>query len=537
MLLEIVCDKFKQQRVEFHNGLNVVLGDDQGSNSIGKSSFLMIIDFIYGGKDYIKKSVDIQKNVGQHIIKFAFKFSGNVFYFSRDTENTETVNVCDSSYNVCSIITVEQYMAQLKELYGFSENEISFRDAVGRYLRIYGRENTEEKRPLDAVHNERTGQPITALLKLCDLYQQVKEIDELAKKKNDELKTFKAAQKYHFIDKIGKKQRKENEKQLTELELEKKKITEELNDKILEFDTEKSEMILKLRRELSILNRRIRAQKIRIIPLEENLSGTRKIKKEDVEKIKKFFPEVDLRKIEEIEDFHKEIDSVLQEEIKEEITNIQNIIRLLEEDKESVAKRIKEISETENLSQVILFKFAEIQKQIEMLNIQNSYYDKREILDNERKDAEERRETIRNQQISRMQNMINIKMEELNDIIYEGTKVAPTLSISKNQYVFETPDDTGTGTCYRGMVLYDLSILQLTCLPILVHDSVVLKQIEDIAIEKILEFYDKSEKQVFISLDKVSSYSKRSQEILKENRVLQLGIGGNELFGRSWSKK
>lgn len=205
--------------------------------------------------------------------------------------------------------------------------------------------------------------------------------------------------------------------------------------------------------------------------------------------------------------------------------------------KENVAKKIKEISDAENLSQVILFKFAEIQKQIEMLNVQNSFYDRKEILENEKKDTEERREAIRNQQINRMQNMINIKMEELNDIIYGGTKVAPTLSISKNQYVFETADDTGTGTCYRGMVLYDLSILQLTCLPILVHDSVVLKQIEDIAIEKILEFYDKSEKQIFIALDKVSSYSTKSQEILKRNRVLQLGIEGNELFGRSWSKK
>lgn len=53
MLKEIICDKFKQKRVEFHRGLNVVLGDDQGSNSIGKSTFLMIIDFVYGGKDYI----------------------------------------------------------------------------------------------------------------------------------------------------------------------------------------------------------------------------------------------------------------------------------------------------------------------------------------------------------------------------------------------------------------------------------------------------------------------------------------------------
>ena len=67
-------------------------------------------------------------------------------------------------------------------------------------------------------------------------------------------------------------------------------------------------------------------------------------------------------------------------------------------------------------------------------------------------------------------------------------KIPPTLEIDKNQYVFKTVDDTGTGASYRGMVLYDISILELTCLPILIHDSVLLKQIEDIAIEKFLKY-------------------------------------------------
>lgn len=51
---------------------------------------------------------------------------------------------------------------------------------------------------------------------------------------------------------------------------------------------------------------------------------------------------------------------------------------------------------------------------------------------------------------------------------------------------------------YIPMVLFDLAVLQDTCLPILVHDSVLLKQIEDVAIEKILDMYKDSEKQIFI---------------------------------------
>ena len=168
---------------------------------------------------------------------------------------------------------------------------------------------------------------------------------------------------------------------------------------------------------------------------------------------------------------------------------------------------------------------------------QNEFYDKKKLLEKEKNDAEKRKEKIKKQKTNEVQEKINNKLETLNNKIYDDAKIPPTLEIDKNQYVFKTVDDTGTGASYRGMVLYDISILELTCLPILIHDSVLLKQIEDIAIEKILEIYSNSEKQVFIALDKSSSYSRRSQEILNDKRVLELGTDGNELFGKSWSKK
>lgn len=98
-------------------------------------------------------------------------------------------------------------------------------------------------------------------------------------------------------------------------------------------------------------------------------------------------------------------------------------------------------------------------------------------------------------------------------------------------------DDTGTGTSYKSMVVYDLSILELTQLPILIHDSVVLKQISDKAIEKILEKYMMQPKQIFISFDKIAAYTLKSQKILKSNKVLKLSAGGNELFGSSWNNR
>ena len=54
MLVEIMCDEFKDHgtprgRIQLHAGLNTVMGSSSGSNSIGKSTFLMIIDFVFGG--------------------------------------------------------------------------------------------------------------------------------------------------------------------------------------------------------------------------------------------------------------------------------------------------------------------------------------------------------------------------------------------------------------------------------------------------------------------------------------------------------
>lgn len=72
-------------------------------------------------------------------------------------------------------------------------------------------------------------------------------------------------------------------------------------------------------------------------------------------------------------------------------------------------------------------------------------------------------------------------------------------------------------------------------MPVVVHDSFMLKQIEDHVLEKLLELYSHTNKQVFIAMDKQCSYTKRAAELLQTTEVLQLSSEGNELFGRSWN--
>lgn len=146
----------------------------------------------------------------------------------------------------------------------------------------------------------------------------------------------------------------------------------------------------------------------------------------------------------------------------------------------------------------------------------------------------QRLKNIKQQQLAIVACQLNGAMRQINDTIYEGSYNAPIIDFTDTDYHFFTPDDTGTGIAYKGLVVYDLAVLKLTRLPILVHDSVVLKQISDDAIEKIIELYSNCGKQVIIALDKQDSYSDKTYRLLSESAILTLSSNGKELFGRSW---
>ena len=81
-----------------------------------------------------------------------FEFSKK-YYFSRDTANKSTVYKTDENFNHLEEISVEDFRKFLKEQYNLDFYLGSFRDAVGRYFRIYGKENHNEKDPLKAAPN------------------------------------------------------------------------------------------------------------------------------------------------------------------------------------------------------------------------------------------------------------------------------------------------------------------------------------------------------------------------------------------------
>lgn len=543
MLMEIMCDKFKDHgaprgRILLHPGLNTVVGSEKGSNSIGKSTFLMIIDFIFGGEDYVEKLTDVQTEVGEHRICFAFQFDRK-YYFSRSSIDYKNVQQCDMNYNSLpnGTITVDQYLEFLQSHYNMKLPGLTFRNAVGRSMRIYKRETLDEEHPLHQAKQEKAKPAIEGLLKLTNLYSGIEAQSKIAADARDKCSTFKKAQKYNYIPFVTKqKDFKNNEERIEELTKQAEELASKSSGGLLDLDSLQAERLSVLQGNLSKFKRqrtRLRAQ-LRAMQADKELG--KKSFRRTYDDLVRFFPGVDLKRIEDIDGFHKQLAGILKKEFSETEENIQATLELVEAQMHEIEAEISQMSKHTDLSKAVLEQYAAIDKELKTLKAANDNYIKTEHLSETAKAYEAELDRLVLEQIAIMQKEINDEMFKINTFIYDGRKTAPTLTISDaSHYKFFTPRDGGTGAQYKGLVVFDLAMLKLTCLPVIAHDSVMMKQIEDDAIEKILELYTDTTKQVFIAMDKEGSYTPRAQQIMEDTRVIQLSPGEGALFGRTWN--
>ena len=88
------------------------------------------------------------------------------------------------------------------------------------------------------------------------------------------------------------------------------------------------------------------------------------------------------------------------------------------------------------------------------------------------------------------------------------------------------------------MLFYDLSILKLTNLPAIAHDSLLFPYISDRNICRLLQLYsEETSKQIFISFDHEDNYGKETKDLLQKHKVLQLDAEADALFGKQWGRK
>ena len=539
MLKEIWSNKFIsngkiRDKIEFNDNLNVVLGADDAANSIGKSTFLMALDFAFGGKDYVEKT-NVVQNVEHHSIHFKFVFNEISYYFSRNTENLNSVIVCDPDYNKTDEIPIEDFKSFLFENYELNLPHTSFRNVVSRYLRIYGRENSNEKRPLHGFPTEKSGIPVNSLIKLFNRYDTIEAFQNALNVANDIKNAHKKAQKYTLIPKINKSKYIANIKEIRSLELELEQIQYAKEDMLASSD-EYADDFVELKKEHSRLKRQLTSYKNELDIVERDIKfGNTQNNYND---LSRFFENANLKHLDEINNFHSKLYEILRNEFDEAKTRIQIKIQNISDEIKNVQMQIKSTGYSQTLPKGLVMRISEISNRIRELRNENNQYDKADKFKDVSEQKKEDLFSVRNDIVKSIATTINKKMDTINDTIYHGEKTPPKVTFHENNdYTFEIINDSGTGSRFRGMLIYDLVILEETVLPILIHDSFLFKNIEDHAIEVILEDYKKVNKQIFISLDRIETYSESAQKILKDNEVIYLSPGGNELFGWSWNKK
>lgn len=536
MLCEISCEKFHQKIIRFNENLNVVLGTNTGDNSIGKSSFLLIVDFAFGGSTY-SKSTDIIKNIGSHQICFKFKFDGQFFYFSRKIDENNVVYKCDEKYNIIDSISNEVYCKWLAQKYNITMYGSTFRDTVGRYIRVYGKENYDEKRPLHYVSQEAGGKAIISLLKLFNFYSTIEGFEKQLKDSIEAQSVFEKAQKLDYVTKIGKQKFKTNQKEISRIESEIQKLSDQISSNLLDVDSEASEQAIQIKKMLSNAKRLRSYTKNRLATLIDDQEYKFSSTTGDFEELAYYFPNANLKHIKEVEAFHQKIAEIFNEEILNEKTKLKVQLSDFDSIVTDLENQLKSLVNNPNLSQLVLQKHADLLNEKKKLQQENQSYLDLEKLRRAKAANQENLKNARNTQLGMIEKKLNSEMNRINDLLYSQRYNAPYIHFTDSNYVFKTPDDTGTGVAYKGLVVFDLSIMHLTPMPILVHDSVVLKHIADDAIEGIVNQYLDCGKQTIIALDKQETYTPKTSALLEKYSILKLAPNGEELFGKSWGRK
>ncbi|MFR8042609.1 MAG: DUF2326 domain-containing protein [Clostridium butyricum] len=540
MLIEIQCDKFapEHQIIRFNSGLNTVLGSAGGSNAIGKSTFLWIIDYVFGGESYYSLTDDIKKEIGPHTIYFTFEFEGQPYYFYRSTDDPKSVYRLDKERHFITKLTLDEFRRFLFQEYKIGLPALTFSEITERFFRIYGRENTLEKYPLLVKPREQDEKAVDFLLKLFGHYKILASIKFMEEELGIKASQLKSRQRQKVdIDKIES-----NQKTIESLRKRLQKLmknSEEAQLAMFGFDTQTFERITAVQKELnSIIRKRNRLQS-QLNAIKSNITDSKAETASEFESLLRFFPNANLKAFEEIEHFHIKIREILGEEMDQEIYRLQPLIEEYDKEIRRLNRKIEESGIAKEMSERVLSQCVNVSKSIDRLEEETAELIHQKELQDARAEAEQKLEKLLLQQTEKLgeiQDDINLRMETINGVVTEKQETAPLLYITpQKDIIFETPGNTSEGTAFKSLVVYDLSVLELRPIPAIIHDSNILKRIEDVHLEHILERYQSTKRQVFIAFDKADSTTEKAHRILEETAILRLS-DGNELFGRSWSK-
>ncbi len=533
MLREIRCEKFRTGVVTFHPGLNVVLGDENATNSIGKSTLLMLVDFVFGGSTLLEWNQDVVAELGHHHYDFAFEFDGEVHRFRRETITPENVYVCDADYKVSAAIKLEEFNAFLKNAYRLEQPGQTFRAAVGLHLRVWGKTNLIPDEPLHAFPKQRDKDCIDNLVKTYGEFEAIRARDDAVRTADSDLKVIRAAAGKQLIPKVNKTGYAQAKVQIADLERDLEDVRQNLASYATNLSVVINKEVLDLKeRKDDLLQRRMTVAG-RLQRVDRNLSGKRSLHSSNFQDLQKFFPEINTERLAEVEAFHDGVARILKEQLKQSKEHLADEMKLIDL---SIARIDSEMAaalgSVEQPGSLVdhVYKVA---LSLQTARASRDGYEIEQAHVEALRKAREALAEVKERILTEIETSVNNGMREIVSEAVGEHRKSPRLSLDDATYKFEVFEDTGTGTAYFGLVLFDMAVFRATSLPVIAHDSVLFKNISNDSVARLIALYEKIPKQSFISLDEIQKYGLTAAQTLQKQSVIQLSDNA-VLYIKDW---
>lgn len=536
MLIEIQCEKFRTGKVPFGPGLNVVLGDENGTNSIGKSTLLMVVDFGFGGESLLDHNNDLVKELGDHDYYFTFRFAEEVYRFRRGTAEPSVVYVCNEKLEPERFLDVEEYTALLKRSYALDIPHLSFRALIGLYLRVWGKKNLNVRRPLHVVPEQKARDCVDTLLKVFERYQTIHQLSEQLSAAEARTKALRQATRQAIISAVGKRQYSDNTQRILALEAE----LADIRSNLAKYATNLSAVVNKEVLHLKLEKDRLLATRLtvegRLQRVRRNLAANRNIRKESFAELAYFFPSINQDRLEKVEDFHNDVAALLKAELAESA-------RQLEQQLWQIDEAIRQVDEgmARTLSSVedpgaLVDRVFDISREMTVAKEENERFEAERDLKSELDDLRSLLAEEKQKVLAIVEATVNDGMGRIVRSAFGEDRKSPQLMLQEGGYSFQVSEDTGTGTAYASVVVFDLSVFLATKLPVVAHDSVLFKNVANDSVSNLIRVYLTTTKQSFIALDEIQKYGEETAQILRERKVIQLD-DQHVLYTKDWRKK
>ncbi|WP_139558311.1 DUF2326 domain-containing protein [Methylotetracoccus oryzae] len=535
MLKLIHCEKFRESPVRVSAGFNVVSGDDLATNSIGKSTFLMLVDFAMGGETFLTHNSDVVNELGHHSYFFQFQFDGVDHFFRRDTDKGDLVFVCDHEWKIGRTLNIKEYCDLLRQYYRISDLGLSFRTVASLFTRVWGKENLVTDRPLDIHRKQRAEDALIFVLKLFDKYHELVVLDGELKRVDSEKTALRRAFRENIVPRIGKAQFKKNK-------LLSQQTTDELEDikaNLARYATNIREItnreVSDIKEQKDLLLKAMAAVDGRLRRLQTSLVDSKHVKSRWFEALKEFFPDVAADRIALVEEFHSDIAKILKREILATEKRLVGESDRINAELRGLDDRLNMLLKNVENPTIIVDRVFELSNLKGIAERENEYYEKEMALNTRVKELRSDLEEMKKIELSVISSEINDVLRSYAERIYGEGRKSPYLSFSKTNYKYEIFEDTGTGKAFANLIFFDWAIFALCPVPFLIHDSLLFKNVENEAVARMMEIYATLGRQTFIAIDEIKKYGEIAEQLIRRHTIVQLSNDA-VLYVKDWRK-